>query len=106
MDQQETDLFTRLAGETGRIEWQALQPFFAKGQLVFVAPELDLVAVAAAFGEDDATRVRAWMDDGRLARVSDDQAMAWHAANAELWAVVVRPWILVQEVSGQTPEGA
>jgi hypothetical protein len=29
--------------------------------------------------------------------VSDEQALAWYAANTLLWAVVAAPWVLVQE---------
>lgn len=106
MDQQDTDIFTRLAGETGRIPWRELAPFFARGQLIAVTPELDLVAVATAFAEDDSAKVSEWMKQARVARVDDRQAAVWQELDQELWAVVVRPWILVQAVNGEAPEGA
>ncbi|WP_156491762.1 DUF2288 family protein, partial [Oleiphilus sp. HI0123] len=34
-----------------------------------------------------------------VAQVSDDQALAWYEADAELWTLVIKPWILVQAVS-------
>ena len=91
-------LFTHLNGETGRIGWQALQPWFAKGDTLQVAKKVDLVAVATALAADDAAAVKGWLDAGQLGPVSTAQASAWVHANAEVWAVVALPWILVQEI--------
>lgn len=91
-------LFTHLNGETGRIGWQALQPWFAKGDTLQVAKKVDLVAVATALAADDAAAVKGWLDAGQLGPVSTAQVSAWVHANAEVWAVVVLPWILVQEI--------
>jgi len=38
--------------ETSQIPWQQLQRFFAKGEVLFVASELDLVDVAYQFSQD------------------------------------------------------
>ncbi len=37
------------------------------------------------------------MEAGQIARVTDAQALAWYEADAEVWAVVARPYVLVQE---------
>jgi hypothetical protein len=34
-----------------------------------------------------------------IGKVTDEQASAWLAADTELWAVVVSPWVLVQEMT-------
>ncbi len=83
--------------ETSQIAWKELQRFFANGTAVFVAPDLDLVDVAYQFSIDNKDRVASWMQNNQLALVSDQQATNWFAADAEVWAVVVKPWILVQE---------
>jgi len=36
-----------------------------------------------------------------VGEVSPDLARAWYERNAELWAVVIAPWVLVQDRSGQ-----
>lgn len=92
------ELETRLNMETGRIRWSELQPFFAKGQIIRVAPELDLIRVASAFVEDQAEQVGAWRGQGQVAEVDADHARRWYERDAEMWAVVVAPWVLVQEV--------
>src|SRR5574344_736980 len=41
-------LYAEILGETAAIDWAELAPWFAKGQLLWVAGDLDLVAVAEA----------------------------------------------------------
>lgn len=82
--------------ETSRIAWKELQRFFASGAAVAVSPELDLVEVAFQISEDNKAQVEQWMADGKIGRVSDEQAKSWYEADAEVWAVVVSPYVLVQ----------
>lgn len=87
---------TKINLETSRIAWKELQRFFASGAAIAVDSGLDLVEVAFQISEDNAAQVSEWMQSGRVARVSDVQAQAWFEADAEVWAVVVRPYVLVQ----------
>ncbi len=88
----------RINSETAKIAWRELQRFFAQGKAVAVAPELDLVDVALQVFADNGAQIEAWMSDGRVGPVSDAQALEWLEANALVWSVVVRPWVLVQPV--------
>ena len=36
------------------------------------------------------------MADGKVAKVSDEQAQTWAVSGASLWASVVSPFVLVQ----------
>jgi hypothetical protein len=95
-EQSHAELTARLNAETGVVRWHELERHFASGRLVSVAEGLDLVAVAAAFVEDDRDRVAAWMQSSRVLRTTASQARRWSDADTELWAVVVAPWVLVQ----------
>ena len=97
MNQEPSTLYAKLLGETSTIEWKALQPFFAKGDLLWVEPALDLIEAAQAVTQDDAEKVAAWMASGSLSKVSAAQALDFVERDPELWAVVVTPWILIQE---------
>ncbi len=101
-------LYAEILGETARIHWPELAPWFAKGQLLWVAGELDLVAVAEAMAADNKPYISSLMQQNRLARLDDDRALDFHQRNPELWATVVRPWVLVQErpAPGATPTGS
>jgi len=89
--------------ETAKIAWSELQRFFAQGHALGVSPQLDLVEVALHVADDNKAQVQAWMAAGQFGPVSDEQAREWLAANALMWAVVVKPWVLVQPVL-QQPE--
>jgi len=93
----ELTLEQQLNTETARIEWAALERHFARGVVVKVQAELDLVAVAAAFVRDDESQVMTWMSARQVWRASADDAKDWHARDPRLWAVVAAPWVLVQE---------
>jgi len=89
-------LQAKLERETAKIAWCELQRFFAQGRAIRVAAGMDLIEVALAIGRDDAAQVERWMAAGQIERVSDAQATRWIEADARVWAVVVRPWVLVQ----------
>ena len=91
-----SELMLKLNRETSRILWTELQRFYAQGA-VLVAPELDLIATAAAVANDDAAAVSTWMKDNLLQKATEELAMTWLAENCEVWAVVVAPWVLVQQ---------
>jgi len=82
--------------ETSRIAWKKLLRFFAAGTVIAVGANLDLVEVAYQISIDNKAQVEAWMTEGRVAAVSDELAKEWLDADALLWTVVVRPWVLVQ----------
>ncbi len=84
--------------ETSRIPWHELQRFFASGLAIHVDASLDLVDVAYQFSVDNKTLVGEWLQTGKLGHVADQQASDWFAGNAEVWAVVVKPWVLVQAI--------
>lgn len=84
--------------ETSKIAWSELQRFFAAGKAIYVSPDLDLVEVALQVSNDNSDLIRQWMEKGKLAPVSDDQARYWIGTDATVWAVVVKPWVLVQDI--------
>lgn len=83
--------------ETGRIAWVELQRHFASGRLIAVDAALDLVDVAQRFASDDKASVAHWLAEKTLHPVTDEEAREWLQGDAWLWAVVVKPWVLVQE---------
>lgn len=101
MSENTSTLYAKLLGETAKISWEELQPFFARGQLLWVAADQDLVAVAEALATDDKARVSAWLQVGHLARVEPPLAEDLLARDPELWAVVVAPWVVIQERAGK-----
>lgn len=90
-------LTTELNQETAQIPWRELQRFFANGSALVVDSHLDLLEVAAAMARDRSEQVKQWLHTGKLGPVADHQAQEWYQSNAQLWALVIKPWVLVQE---------
>ena len=97
MTQEPSTLYAKLLGETASITWEELQPYFAKGALLWVSPEQDLIAVAEAMAENDKAKVAAWLAAADVAAVEESRALDFLARDPLLWAVVVAPWVLIQE---------
>ena len=99
----EEDLdYQKISLETSLIAWKELQRFFANGSTIFVSRALDLTEVAHTMSRDDKKQVEAWLHSKEIALVSDEQALQWYEMENQLWAVVVKPWVLVQEQDPQS----
>lgn len=97
MDEQEPDLRAKLNSETAKIAWPELARHFARGVVVVVMPGVDLIEVAHAMARDDSAALAAWMQAGQVVRAEAEQARDWHVRQAVFWAVVVAPWVVIQE---------
>lgn len=97
-DNEDLHSVEKINRETAKLLWTELEPHFASGSLVSVDNSLDLVRVAKAVADDDTAAIKQWMAQGTVNPTSDQQALAWQQSNAELWAVVIKPLILVQPV--------
>lgn len=86
----------KILGETAKIAWKELERFYAQGKLILVDSSLNLVDAGYAISLDDATKIIEWMEEGLLLKQFDDQAKQWHEDDAQVWSVVIHPWILVQ----------
>jgi len=101
MTQEPSTLYAKLLGETASITWKELQPFFAKGALLWVEAEQDLIAVAVAFAENDEPAVAGWLEREEVGKVAESRALDLLTRDPALWAVVVAPWVLIQERASQ-----
>lgn len=99
-------LRAKLNLETGKLAWQELQRPFARGVVIVVARELDLIDVAVAFARNDAAQTKTWLAAGRIAHATDGDAQRWQAHNSILWSLVAAPWVLVQELDDVLGAGA
>lgn len=92
------ETYAAIVGATARIDWKDLEPHFARCELLEVDASLDLVEVAQALIDDNSAAVKGWMQQNLLTSLADARAEDWHQRDPDtLWAVVIRPWVLVQE---------
>jgi len=88
----------RFEKEVGPISFQELQKFFAKGMMIVVNAELNLVDVALKIHEDDVSVIQRWINEDKITRAHDEHAKHWVKHRSEFNAVTVAPWVLVQEM--------
>ncbi|MFO7541506.1 MAG: DUF2288 domain-containing protein [Thiobacillus sp.] len=91
-------LLAKLNLETAQLQWSELERHFARGDVIKVAIGTDLVNAALHVAENKTDIVQAWLADGRITRADMPDAEDWNARKPMFWAVVVAPWVLVQEV--------
>jgi len=93
------ELKARLNSETAKLGWPELQRHFARGVVVVAGEGLDLVEVATRMSMDDGDSVGQWLAAEKIRRASEEDARRWVDADAVFWAVVVAPWVVVQEIA-------
>ena len=92
--------YKELQGECAPVFYKEIEKFFAKGMLVLVSNELDIIDVALAIQADKSKQVKKWIDSEKVIRVNDTQAIQWSQSNEPLMAITAVPWVLVQEIIG------
>lgn len=91
------DIHALLNAQTGKIGWPELMRHFARGAVICVRETQDLVEVAGKLVEDQVDEIELLFESGVLQRAQDKDASRWNEENTQFWAVVVAPWVLVQE---------
>jgi hypothetical protein len=91
-----------LNAQTGRLSWPELARHFARGVVVCVGREQDLIDVAQIMVENRASEIERLYKSGGVHRAMDEDAMRWENQRTSFWAVVVAPWVLVQECEPET----
>lgn len=94
-----SDLKETLNSETGVINWTELLRYFARGVVIKVDTNVDLIDVAQKIATDNTADISAMLNAGTVARASDDDAKDWTKRCPDFWCVVTAPWVLVQEKS-------
>lgn len=91
-------LLNKLNSETSKIPWSELQTFFAAGQVVYLEKGQDLISIAAEFSLDNKDLLAPLIEQGKMGVMQEAQSLQWLDENQIVWAVVVAPWVLVQEI--------
>lgn len=100
MNQQETVKKSRqeLQQECAAISYSEIERFFAKGMLVLVANDANIIDVALQVQADDTKALELLISQKKVIRVHDEHAIKWSQENSQLLAVTAVPWLLVQEI--------
>jgi len=93
------DLRNRLAEELATVDWRALRTHLQRGNVILVAPELDLVAVAWCVASDRARDVAAWIAAGKVRKPEREELTHWEREPEKPFRMlIVAPYLLIQAV--------
>ncbi|WP_444994108.1 DUF2288 family protein [Aliikangiella sp. IMCC44359] len=95
---QELPLKTKINLETAIVHWKELELFFAKGSLICVTNNCDLVTVASQIASNQKEEIETLILDRSIQFVTPEWAKKYCLDNPKLWAVVVAPYVLCQLV--------
>lgn len=98
MSQDKEELVAQLNKETAKLGWNELEKHFARGSVIKVNQGLDLIDIAALFANDDAKAIEDMLENGDVSHPDMSDAKIWNECNSVFWAVVVAPFVLVQEI--------
>lgn len=100
-DTDPTTIRRRLEEDAGPVQGSDLKAHLERDAVLVVAPSIQLLDCALAVATDDAAKVSAWLADATLRRATEDERAEWPADESRRWiAVVVRPFVLVQDPLG------
>lgn len=85
--------------ETAKISWKELELFFAKGNLLVIEPDEDLVEVAELIASNQPDKIEKLILDKKISFVVPDWVRKNCQPTTDLWAVVVAPYVLCQLVA-------
>lgn len=87
----------KLSAQVGDVYWSDLRAHAARDALIVVGPGLDLTVVGEALAHDDAARVTAWIEAGRVRKPSAEDLATWSAETGAVFeSLVIAPFVLVR----------
>ena len=92
-----SDLEAKLEKYTGEVDWSYLKKHYESGALIYVDSSLKLAAVGKAISEDDTESISAWKKSGDIVQPSEPHAAYWEESKLTFLALVVSPFVLIQE---------
>jgi len=82
--------------------WDHLAPHHARGALVAVDRDLDVVEAALAIASNQTAVVAAWLGSGHLVKVDDAQWAAWKGRR--FTAAIVQPFVVIAPIAAPAGE--
>ncbi len=93
-----SDIKTQLSEQIASIEWNLLIPHAHRDALVIVKEQLNLLDVAVAVAEDNATAVQSWISQQLIYKPSPQDLSIWNSQpKKQFMTLIVQPFVLVQE---------
>ncbi|NVJ60234.1 MAG: DUF2288 family protein [Gammaproteobacteria bacterium] len=93
------ELQAKLNLETAKITWKELELFFAKGKLLIVQAESDLIQLASAIHNDEKSAVEDAIDKNLIFYPTPEWIKQNCIDGTLFWGLVIAPFVLAQPIS-------
>lgn len=97
MSERNANLRKKFEIEIGPADWKTLRPHLLRDAVILVAPDLDLIDVGIKVAEDDKAAIVQWIRAGKLTKPTPREAAVWEKGETDPLAVIVSPFVLVQQ---------
>ncbi|MGX5174119.1 DUF2288 family protein [Aliikangiella sp. IMCC44653] len=96
-DIEQLSLTEKLNLETAKVTWQEIERFFAKGNLLVVDTDIDLILTAEMIAKNEAKKLEPLTEQEKV-HFATPEWVKNHCQEetVRLWAVVVAPYVLCQ----------
>lgn len=81
----------------GEVTWEYLEPHFQSGSLIYIDNSLCIKDVGKTLAKDDAEKVKKWLKSGDALKPGQAHAEYWKKSNSTFTALVVSPFVIIQE---------
>jgi len=81
----------------GEVAWEYLESHFQNGSLIYIDNSLCIKDVGQALSKDDTKKVKEWLRTGDALKPGQAHAKYWKEANSTFIALVVSPFVIIQE---------
>ena len=81
----------------GEVSWEYLEPHLQSGSLIYIDNSLCIKDVGQALAKDDTKKVKQWLRAGDALKPGQAHAKYWNEANSTFIALVVSPFVIIQE---------
>jgi len=87
----------RLSETLGEVFWSDLRAHAARDAVIVIAADLDLLDAAEAMALNDAARVEAWIQAGKITKPSAEDLARWPLeVGLRFSSVIVQPFVLIK----------
>lgn len=93
------DLAQKLKEEIDTISWNGLTTHFAKGNVILIGQELDLLTAAIAVANDDTETIKTWMAEKSFLKPDVAEATIFSKHNTNFQFLIIQPFVLVKEIT-------
>lgn len=82
-------------------KWTDLQRHYALGSVYLLDGEVDMVELSIAVASDDASKIKALLESGKMGQIPDETAQNFAKDNSLFQCSIIQPFVFVQTLESE-----